>query len=144
MAKSSDLFALLVIPTSVKRDKSISHIFDIDIVEYPNPKYIAGGGDYGIFYTKNFNLIKTWKTYKGAISYLQNHVLVSSKKLGYQYLVLASEESDDGYNSNDWIDADYEIVPIVDKWNQHIANEFIIEKQRHSDIMIKLEEKIIK
>jgi hypothetical protein len=121
--RSTNLFAILVIPKSVQRDKRLSEILGKDIDEYKNKKYIGSGNRISantyIYFTGDFSTVKTWKTHKGCQNFLDKVVLRSGAKyeLGYS-------DYDDGLDFNNPV---YIVSNINADWNSYIEKK--IEKE---------------
>lgn len=131
--KSNNLFAILVIPLSVKRDNIISSVLDDKKVEYTNMKYVGGGGQYGIFYSGNFSYIKTWKTENGAKNYLKNIVQRS-----VQYIKNDPFLYGETYSEDDWKNVEYEVIHIEKEWNQYIDSQIKETTHKYNQSIIKV------
>jgi len=132
--KSNKLFAILVIPVSVNRDKKLSEIMEVETsIEYVKKKYICGGNSFfgqtsPIYFSSDFSKIKTWKTYKGCESFMSK--LASDKEI-ISGLLYEESLNDQG----DWNNPSYEIVSIEKEWNQHIDNQIDTYNKRHQELI---------
>lgn len=131
--KSNNLFSILVIPLSIKRDNIIANVLEDKEPEYNNKKYIGAGGPYGIFYSENLSFIKTWKTEKGASNFLENIIKKSDVKVNG----LFSETRGDNVSS-DWDNITYKVVHIEKEWNKYIDNKIIETTKKYTQRICEL------
>jgi hypothetical protein len=136
MPKSNNLFAILVTPTSIKRDQQLSDILGSEKIEYKNKKYI-GGDSYSLYFSSDFSYIKTWKTFNGCNRFLETLSRKNPTPSNPPYGL-------DIDNKFDWSKVTYEIVHIEKEWNSHIDNQITKENDRHNKYIFRLKSLKIK
>lgn len=81
--KSIGLYAILAIPTSIRRDKQLSGLLDSDYIDnYKKKMYISFRNS--MYLTSNFSIIRTWKTHKGCQNFLDK--VINCSQLDIQHI----------------------------------------------------------
>jgi len=130
MKKSTNLYAIRVIPLSTKREKQLSDLLNREYENDDTKYYIGAHGGSSIFYSPKLGYVKKWKTIKGCENYLNRIVLKTIKSHYTQSFEKINE---------DWRNPIFEVVNINREWNDHIDNQIKNEFERHSVSIERLE-----
>lgn len=141
MPKSNNIFAIRVNPISLVRDNAISELTGEERIS-PLGVFIGSNNSFKNSYiTKKIAYIKTWKTSRGASSYLEK--LINYKKLfpsnDFGYYTDSEIKNDPLF----WKNCTYSVDEIKVEWNTHIDDQIKMEKERHENMLKKLESKKI-